>query len=82
MMLATLLRVSSRFLRQDHDLCHPAAPLPVELARGGEPALSEVEGDLRPPSLPPSSSVNIGVYEAIAEFTLGVVMCQKPLVAR
>jgi hypothetical protein len=30
----------------------------------------------------PSSSVNIGIYEPIAEFTLGVVMCQKPLVAR
>jgi hypothetical protein len=50
------------------------------LACGEEPALSEVERDLR--SHYPSSSVNIGIYEPIAEFTLGVVMCQKPLIAR
>jgi hypothetical protein len=78
-------------LRQNDDLRHPAclAARPatprlavgdVGLACGGEPALSEVEGELR--FHYPSSSVNIGVYEAIAEFTLGVVMCQKPLVAR
>ena len=59
---------------------HPLAVGDMGLACGEEPALSEVEGNLR--SHYPSSSVNIGIYEAIAEFTLGVVMCQKPLVAR
>ncbi len=74
-------------MRQNDDLRHPPAPAArplavgdMGLARGEEPALSEVEGNLQ--SHYPSSSVNIGIYEAIAEFTLGVVMCQEPLVAR
>ena len=82
-MLATLLWGDDPVpvLRREDGRCpdrpYSAGPLPGLTARRPK----EFWGPLQP-RLPRSSSINIGVYEAIAEFTLGVVMCQKPLVVR